>query len=164
MRVDWILQVKWGRPVRFVLEGPVFLLCLLPLGERGRHHDTISRSARDSRTISAVSLFMLCLHLHITAAHMHRFDIENVRSLVVTTIRTPSPSLPAYNHSASPVSGDSISHDPTVGSNDDLINRKWLVGNVEGYSAARADAVVAVCNLQSYSRTSLFSDHVQTAI
>ena len=94
--------------------GPCWRGCLLSLsslGERaraeGRHHDTIPRSARDFRTISAVSAFMLCLHLHITAAHMHHFAIEkNVRSQVVTTIRTPSPSLPAYNQSASQASGD----------------------------------------------------------
>ena len=60
----------------------------------------ISRSARDCRVqvLSAVSVLVRCLHLHITAAHTHPSALENARSLLVTTVRTPSS---AYNHSAS---------------------------------------------------------------
>jgi hypothetical protein len=99
--------------------GPCWRGCLLSLsslGERaraeGRHHDTIPRSARDSRTIRCLRCLCSCYVFILTSPQptLHRFAIENVRSLVVTTVLTPTL---AYNHSASPASDDSKSHDPT---------------------------------------------------
>ena len=95
MRVGFCTVVGFGGPSVFGGD-----LSRSSFGQAG--DITISRSARDYReqVLSAVSVLVRCLHLHITAAHTHRsaLENENVRSLLVTTVRTPSS---AYSHSAS---------------------------------------------------------------
>jgi hypothetical protein len=86
---------------------------LSSLGDGGQRGDITIRSL-DRHVTHGRYLRCLCSYyvfiLTSPQRTSHRFAIENVRSLVVTTTLTLTL---AYNHSASPVSGDSKSHDPT---------------------------------------------------
>ena len=91
MRVGFCTVVGFGGPSVFGGD-----LSRSSFGQAG--DIAISRSARDSDRCAVSLLFMPCLHLHITAAHMHRSAIE-ILSVRCCLLQSARPRL-AYNLSA----------------------------------------------------------------